>query len=355
MFKDLKVIELANVLAGPMVGMFFSELNAKVIKVENKNTGGDMTRNWKLPSENSENTISAYYSSVNYNKEIVFLDFNNNEDKNTIYNLIKTADIVITNFKPGAAEKLGMDYKTISAFNPKIIYSHLSGFGPNSDRPAFDLVLQAETGFMSMNGQPDSPPTKMPVALIDVLTAHQLKEGILTALWNREKTGKGAYVETSLFDSAIASLVNQSTNWLMANHIPQRSGSLHPNIAPYGEIFKTNDGVEFTLAIGTEQHFKSLFNLLDLNSEIENPLFTNNTARVKNRKFLSEKLQNAINNFYSVELFDAFSTQKIPFGIIKNIKQVFENETIQELILEEKIENTLTKRPKTVAFKIKTN
>ena len=209
-FEGLTVIELASVLAGPATGMFFSELGARVIKIENALTGGDITRQWKLPSESLTSPVSAYYSSVNFNKEIQFMDLNSGAEKMKLYTLIQSADIVISNYKAGDAEKLGMDYPSLKKVNPQIIYAHLGGFPKGIKRVAFDVVLQAETGFMSMNGTSESGPIKMPVALIDVLAAHQLKEVLLLALLNREKTGSGAYVSTTLYESAIASLANQA-------------------------------------------------------------------------------------------------------------------------------------------------
>ncbi|MBA3706968.1 MAG: CoA transferase, partial [Bacteroidetes bacterium] len=168
-FKELKIIELANVLAGPAVGMFFSELGAEVIKIENKSTNGDVTRTWKLASENKDSTVSAYYASVNWNKKKLFIDLNKNEERQQVYGLIKNADIVISNFKPGDDVKLGMDYEKIKEINPSIVYAHLTGFGEADPRIAYDIVLQAETGFMYMNGISTEKPLKMPVALIDVL------------------------------------------------------------------------------------------------------------------------------------------------------------------------------------------
>lgn len=355
MFKGLKVIELANVLAGPMVGMFFSELGATVIKVENSTTNGDMTRGWKLPSEDKNKNISAYYSSVNYQKEVWFLDLKSKEHKDKIYQEIKTADIVISNFKKTSAQDLGMDHQSLSNINSRLIYAQITGFGDDSERPAYDLVLQAETGFMFMNGQPGSPPTKMPVALIDVLAAHQLKEGILTALYQREKTGKGAFVSCSLYDAAIASLANQATNWLMANHIPTQMGSLHPNIAPYGEVFTTADKVDITLAVGTEKQFKKVLEILKIkdNSVIEK--LNTNQKRVQNREFLFQVLAEKISNIPKQKLVHDLEKHLIPYGLIKNMKDVFETPSAKKLILEETIENTLTKRPKTAVFNIQHN
>ena len=153
-------------------------------------------------------------------------------------------------------EKFGLDYNSLKEINPHLIYGNISGYGSKSSRAAYDVVLQAETGFMSINGEPNSKPLKMPVALIDVLAAHQLKEGILVALLNKEKHNMGALVEVSLYDTAVSSLKNQATNWLMGNFIPQSIGSKHPNIAPYGETFLTKDNQHIVLAIGSNNHFE---------------------------------------------------------------------------------------------------
>ncbi|MDF1676298.1 MAG: CoA transferase, partial [Vicingaceae bacterium] len=216
MFKDLMVVELASVLAGPDVGMFFAEMGARVIKIENKITNGDVTRQWRIASEKSnQDNVSAYFSAVNWNKEHLFLDLKQANDKKQVTDLLKDAAIVIANFKPGDAEKFSLDYTSIKKINPTIIYGEINGFGEDDNRVAYDVVLQAETGFMAMNGTASSGPLKMPVAMIDVLAAHQLKEGILVALLNKIQSGKGAYLQVALYDAALASLKNQATNWLM--------------------------------------------------------------------------------------------------------------------------------------------
>lgn len=334
-FKDLKVIELANVLAGPAVGMFFAELGAEVIKFENKSTNGDVTRSWKLPSENPDSLISAYYASVNWNKKSVFVDLKNETDKSKVLELVRDADIIISNYKKGDDVKLGMDYENLKKINPKIIYAHLSGFGEDSRRTAFDIVLQAETGFMFMNGTAESGPVKMPVALIDILAAHQLKEGVLVALIKRMQNGEGSKVSVSLFDSAIASLANQATNWLMEKHNPQRIGSLHPNIAPYGEIFLSKDDQLIVLAIGNDKQFNQLCLALKIESLSKNELFFTNINRVKNRTSLFEILKPEIQKFNSEELMMHFIKHDIPAGKIKSIKDVFEDEKAQYLTLKE--------------------
>lgn len=352
MLSNLKVIELASVLAGPDVGFFFAELGAKVIKIENKLVGGDVTRQWKSANEDKNSTVSAYFSSVNWNKEYLFLDLSNNNDRKQAYDIVKEADIIITNFKLGDVVKLRMDYATLKKINPKIIYGEINGFGSTNNRTAYDVVLQAETGFMAMNGTPESGPIKMPIAFIDILAAHQLKEGLLMALLKKEKKGLGSFVEVSLYDAAISSLKNQATNWLMNNFIPQPIGSLHPNIAPYGEIFKTKDNKLLVLAIGSNKHFKLLLSIINAEQLNNDERYANNLLRVKNRTQLAA----ALNPFFKLkteeELMNQFLAQNIPVGAIKNLSEVFENENAKKLILEEVIDGVNTKRIKTAIFKI---
>lgn len=349
-FENLRIIELASVLAGPSVGMFFAELGAKVIKFENKLVGGDVTRNWKIANED-EDSVSAYFSSVNYNKELILVDYNNSVDIEKVKSELISADIVICNFKDGYAEKFGLDYKTLNKSNPSLIYAQLNGFESTRDRVAFDVVLQAECGYMYMNGQKDSPPTKLPLAFMDILAAHQLKEGILTALYQKSITNKGCFVSTSLEESAIASLANQASNFLMVDQIPKRIGSLHPNIAPYGEVFETLDNELVVLAIGSDKQFENLCKIL--NTSIFNEIdYSNNSNRVNNRVSLEKLISPFIKSMDSSELLSKCQELQVPIGKIKNMKQVFEEPLAQKMILTEKIEETITKRVKSVAFTI---
>ena len=352
MFQNLQILELASVLAGPSVGMFFAELGAKVIKVENARTGGDVTRKWKLTSENpNPDHLSAYYCSVNWQKEVVFADFNKAEDRQKIYDLVKTTDIVIANFKHGADAKLGMDYVTLKTFNPQLIYAQLTAFGAESKRTAFDVVLQAESGFMYMNGNPESPPAKMPVALIDLLAAHQLKEGILVALLQRQQSQKGCLVTASLMESAIAALANQATNWLMGKHIPQRMGTLHPNIAPYGEMFETKDGKLLVLAVGNDKQFAALCRVLQNEALAKDARFENNALRVKNRQALQSLLQPLIAAYHRADLLLQLEANQVPAGAVRNMEEVFELPMAEQMVLKETRENgQVTKRVRTVVF-----
>ncbi|HAS40233.1 MAG TPA: carnitine dehydratase [Microscillaceae bacterium] len=353
-FKDLKVVELASVLAGPAVGMFFAELGAEVIKIENKTTQGDVTRRWKLPGEDQNSAYSAYYCSVNWGKKEQLLNLREAADQQIVQQLIQSADVVITNYKAGAAEKLGMDAPTLQQLNPRLIYAYLSAFGETSHRTAFDVVLQAEAGFLFMTGEPDRDPVKMPVALIDILAAHQLKEAILLALYQRTQTGKGSYVSVSLLEAALASLANQATNWLMGEHIPQRMGTQHPNIAPYGDIFYTKDEKPVILAVGTEKQFIALCHCLGIPEVANDDRFSQNQARVQNRTFLKEVLSPAIQVHLMEDLMQDFHREGVPAGQIRTMPEVFEQPKAQEMILDAQMQDgTHSRRVKTVAFSLK--
>jgi crotonobetainyl-CoA:carnitine CoA-transferase CaiB-like acyl-CoA transferase len=350
-FKGLRVIELAGVLAGPSVGMFFAELGAEVIKVENKLTQGDVTRTWRLSGENKHD-LSAYFCSINYNKQYIWLDYTNQEDLSHLIELLQSADIVLCNFKKGGAEKFGLDYATLSKTNTSIIYAQLNGFESNDNRVAFDVVVQAETGYMYMNGHPENPPTKMPLAFMDILAGHQLKEAVLTALWQRERTGKGAYVSTSLEASGIASLANQASNYLMVNHIPERIGSLHPNIAPYGEVFQTSDNKYIVLAIGSDVQFQKLCQLIGAPDMAKDERFINNTVRVPNRIELHKALDIYISTIDCETVMNGAINLQIPIGQVKNLQEVFQTSIAQRMVLEESIDHQMTKRVRSVAFSI---
>ena len=350
--STLKVIDLSTVLAGPSVGTFFAELGAQVLKIENAAIP-DVTRSWKLPSENQESTISAYFSSVNYRKEYLQLNLKSEVDYTQFLDLVKDADILISNFKFGDEAKMKLTDEHLRAINSNLIIGKINGFGSESDRVAYDLILQAESGFMSMNGTPESGPVKMPVAFIDVLAAHQLKEGLLLALLERQLNGNAKTVEVSLYDAAICSLVNQASNYLMAKKVPQRIGSLHPNIAPYGEIFETKDQQLITFAIGSPIHFEKLCTFLGLENLITDIRFSSNQNRVINRQLLFEILQARIVDFTADELLSNMLQQHVPAGKIKNLEAVFAEKKAQDLVRSEVIDNTETKRLTSIAFKWK--
>lgn len=335
MFSDVKVLELASVLAGPSVGQFFAELGAEVIKVENPATGGDVTRSWKLAGEQTDDR-SAYFCSVNWGKKSVALDLGNSHDREVVYKLVRQSDIIIASYKPGDAEKLGVDYETLSSLNPRIIYGLITGYGPDNTRVGYDAIIQAETGYMYMNGEPGGASLKMPVALVDVLAAHHLKEGILLALLNRERTGRGGRVAVSLVQAAVASLVNQATNWLVAGMLPQKQGSSHPNIAPYGDVFRTADGKDILLAVGSDRQFRDVCTILQIETIADDVRFKTNAARVIHRVELNSILQSQMILKDADVLMAAIHELKIPAGFIQNMQQVFETPEAKALLLEER-------------------
>ena len=332
-FRDLVVLELASVLAGPSVGQFFAELGATVIKVENPATGGDVTRRWKLPEEDAGTDRPAYFAAVNWGKRSVALDLTKPDGRAVLHALACRADIVLASYKPGDAETLGADYETLAALNPRLLYAHVVGYDVDDPRPGYDAVIQAESGFTFMNGTPDGPPVKMPVALVDVLAAHQMKEALLVGLIERERTGRGGRFTVSLLQAAVSALANQASNFLTAGHVPQRIGSDHPNIAPYGTTFVTSDGKEIVLAVGTDRQFAALCAVLGVPELARSPQFATNQKRVRNRPFLHHLLAERITTRPQRDLLDALAERHVPAGPVNALTAVFEQKPAAALVL----------------------
>lgn len=332
-FKNLLVLELASVLAGPSVGQFFAELGATVIKLENAATGGDVTRTWKLACEQPGTDVSAYFAAANWGKLSVGLDLTQPASLKAVHQLATQADVVIASYKPGDAKKLRVDYQTLRQMQPRVVYGHITGYGPTDPRAGYDAVIQAESGFMHMNGTPDGPPTKMPVALMDILAAHQLKEGILTALLRRERTGEGGYVQVSLLDAAVSALANQATNYLVANHNPQRMGSEHPNIAPYGSVYTCQDGLPLVLAVGDDRQFRRLCQVLGHIALANNPDYATNSARVQHRADLGQQLQNLIGHHKRTDLLRQLHELHVPAGAVNSVAEALEQPQAQHMQL----------------------
>lgn len=350
--KDLLVLETAAVLAGPAVGMCFAELGARVVKVENKRAGGDVTRQWRLPSEDPASPVSAYFSSVNWGKEHLLLDLKNADDRARFDALLAQADVLITNHLAADAEKLGLARERIRQVNPRVVHGHIKGFADQPERPAFDVVLQAETGYISMTGTDSAHVAKLPIALIDVLAAHQLKEGVLLALLQRERTGAGAYVEVSLEEAALTGLINQASNHLMAGHVPAPLGTLHPNIAPYGEVFACADGGRVILAVGSDVQFAALCTVLGPVDLVQDARFATNTARVKHRAELALLLEPLIGVRQRDELLNGLIAAGVPAGAVRTMDDVMRTPAAQAMTLESTIEGVVTRRIRGNAFRI---
>lgn len=345
-FENLNVIDLSTVLAGPSVGSFFAELGARVVKIEHPEHP-DVTRSWKLENEPSDAPVSAYFSSINYGKKYLPLDLKKPEHRQQFIELTAAADVVLMNFKKGDQEKLDITDEILRQHNRQLIIGKISGFGDNSDRVAYDLILQAESGIMSMNGTPESGPVKMPIALIDVLAAHHLKEGLLIELLQKERLKMnyaGKSISVSLYDAAVSSLVNQASNYLMTGKVPERIGSLHPNIAPYGELFQTKDGKTITFAIGSNRHFEKLCRHLNLENLTEEVRFNSVQQRVENRQELFELLKPEVKKHEGSQLLQALHEQYVPCGEVKDLQAVFGQREAQQLVRTENIAGINTQR-----------
>lgn len=334
--SHLTVVEFAGVLAGPAVGMFLAELGARVIKVENPALGGDVTRSWTLggTGDRSPETPAPYFAAVNWGKESVALDFERPADLEAARLLAARADVVLVSYKPGDAEKFGLDYLSVSAGNHGVVYAAVTAYGPADERPGYDAVIQAATGFTHLNGEPDGPPLKLPVALMDVLAGHQLKQAILLALLRRERTGRGAKVSVSLVRSGLSALVNQATNWLVAGVNPQRLGSGHPNIVPYGGSYPTADGSRIVLAVGNDRQFAALCKVLGVPELADDDRFATNPARVANRAGLEELIARQLDGRERDTLLEELAAAGVPAGPILDVREALSQPAAEPLLMD---------------------
>lgn len=349
-FNDLLVVEAATVLAGPAVGSFFAELGARVVKVEPPK--GDVTRSWKLPEEDATSPVSAYFSSVNHGKEHVRLNLKDDDDRARFDALLRDADVLITNHLAEDDGKLGLTRERLRQVNPRLIHGHIKGFAQQPERPAFDAVLQAETGWIGMTGTDPEHLAKLPVAVIDVLAAHQLKEGLLVALLERGDTGHGAYVEVSLEEAALAGLMNQASNRLMAGAVASPLGTLHPNIAPYGELFTCSDGGRIILAVGSDAQFHALCEVLGAAPLVADERFTTNRSRVAHRAALAAALQPGFGAERRDALLARLAEAGVPAGGVRGIDEVLDSPAAQAMIIEELIDGQPTLRLRGNVFRI---
>lgn len=342
--EGIKVVELATVLAGPEVGRFLAELGATVIKYEPP--GGDVTRGWRLADEDQTTSISAYFAAVNAQKTYNTLDLKSDEGKAALTELLEEADILLSNFKPSDETKFGLTKDDLATINPRLIWGRIRGFASTPNRPAFDVVLQAETGWISMTGTSANQLAKIPVALVDVLAAHQLKEALLIALLERQNTGRGSYWEVSLEEASLSGLANQATNFWMNQHVAQPMGTGHPNIAPYGDLLPTVDGKWAVPAIGSQAQFSRFCELLG-KAEISRDIrFRSNIDRVTNRTALIKELSELTRTWESEILSNRCMEENIPVGIVRTMDEVLSTSTAREVSIEEDIDGRFTRRVK---------
>jgi len=326
----LKVLDLSRILAGPYAAQTFADLGADVVKVENPD-GGDDTRKWGPPfTRNGDGSRddAAYFTACNRNKRSVTIDFSTKEGADLVRKLAAKADILIENFKPGGLQKYGLDYASIAAFNPGIIYCSITGFGqtgPYSHRSGYDFLIQGMGGLMSITGHPDgSPggaPMKVGVAVCDLFTGMFAANAALAALTYRHKTGLGQHIDCALLDSQIAMLANQSANWLNAEVCPGRMGNSHPSVVPY-TVYQAKDGF-IIIACGNDKQFIRLTAALGVPALADDVDFASNEARIKNRDRLDAMLGDIIATLDRAEVINKLETAGVSCGPINDIAEVF--------------------------------
>lgn len=331
--KGIRVLDLSRILAGPYCSMMLGDLGADVIKVEQPKVG-DGTRQWGPPFKGGE---SAYFMCVNRNKKSITVNLKHSEGIKIVKELTRRSDILIENFRYGTMDKLGLDYQAVSRINPRLIYCSISAFGttgPYRQLPGYDFLVQAMGGIMSITGEPEGPPMKVGVAIVDVTAALYAAIAILSALMNREKTGEGQKVETSLLESQVAWLINVGSNYLISGKVPQRYGNAHPNIVPY-QVFKAKDGY-IALAVGNDLQWKKFCELAGVETLAENPRFKTNPDRVENRKELMEILDEVILKKKKEEWVKLCRDNGIPCGPINTIDKVFNDPQVldRDMVLE---------------------
>ena len=323
--KNLLVVDLTRVLVGPYCTMMLSDLGARVIKVEAPDVGDDSRKFGPFVKDNS-----AYFMSLNRGKESIALNLKDEADKKIFLNILSKADILVENFKPGTLEKWGFGWKDMCKKFPKLIYASASGFGqtgPLKELPAYDMVVQGMGGLMSVTGQPNSEPTRVGTSIGDITAALFTTIGINAALYDREKTGKGMFVDVSMLDCQIAILENAIARYLSKNEIPKPMGSRHPSIAPF-EAFKTKDSY-LIIAAGNDKLFEKLCNVLELNDLLKDEKFKSNSSRCENMNDLKSIMEEKLESLDTKDWIKKMEKNKIPCGPIYNIKDAVENPQVK--------------------------
>lgn len=317
----LRVVELARILAGPWAGQLLADLGAEVVKVERPGVGDD-TRHWGPPF--TADGSAAYFHSCNRGKSSVAIDFETKEGQDRVRALVAKADVLIENFKVGGLARYGLDHASLRALNPGLVYCSITGFGqtgPYAPRAGYDFMIQGMGGIMDLTGDPDGEPQKIGVAFADIFTGVYASTAILAALRERDRSGTGCHIDMALLDTQVAVLANQAMNYLVSGEAPRRLGNAHPNIAPY-QTFGVADG-HVIVAVGNDGQFRKLCGILGLSPLADDPRFTANADRVRNRAALEAALGPAIGQRRRDELLGALALAGVPAGPINDVAQVF--------------------------------
>jgi len=324
--RGVRVVELARILAGPWAGQLLADLGADVVKVENPD-GGDDTRKWGPPfvtGEDGENLSAAYFHACNRGKRSIAVDFATPEGAEVVRKLAAGADVLIENFKLGGLKKYGLDYESLKAVNPRLVYCSITGFGqdgPYAPRAGYDFIIQGMSGLMSITGAAGGEPQKVGVAVTDIFTGLYSVIAIQAALRHAEATGEGQHIDMALFDAQMAVLANQNLNFLVSGVAPTRMGNAHPNISPY-EVLPLADG-HFILAVGNDGQFRKLCAVLGMGELGEHPDYATNAGRVANRAQLRALLVEKLAAWQRADLLAKLEAAGVPASPINTIADAF--------------------------------
>lgn len=359
--QGIRVLDLSRVLAGPWCGQILADLGAEVIKIERPKVGDD-TRMWGPPwmpdQQGNATRESGYFQCANRNKYSVAVDISSTQGQEIIREIAKTADVVIENYKAGSLAKYGLDYASLSALNPNVVYCSITGFGqdgPRAEEPGYDFIIQGMSGLMSITGEKDGEPgagvQKVGVAVVDIQTGLYSTIAIQAALLARQHTGRGQYIDMSLLDVQVATLANQGMNYLSTGISPKRMGNSHPNIVPY-QTFKAKDK-EFIIACGNDKQFKDLCLAIGLPELLQEVKFQRNQDRVKHREELIALLSEYFLGKNAKEWVDAIHAMKVPVGVINSVEDALAEPQIQHRDMVVNIPHALNENFKVIASPIK--
>jgi formyl-CoA transferase len=348
----VRVVDLTQVMAGPLCTMQLGDFGADVIKVEPPD--GDLSRSLGGASLRTRGDDSATFFALNRNKRSIVLNLKLDTDRNVFMALARTADVLVESFRPGVTKRLGVDYDALARTNPRLVYASISGFGqtgPYADRPGFDLIAQGMSGIMSVTGEPNAAPLKCGVPIADLSAGLFAANGILAALIARERTGRGQYLETSLFESALALGVWESTEYWATGVAPQAMGSAHRLSAPY-QVFRTQDG-HITLAALTPQQWRQMCMVLGREALAADPRFATNHARLTNRPALVQEIEAALATRTTAVWVQQMLAADVPAGPIHNYAQVFDDAHTKARSMVEEIDHPVAGRVRTLGFPVK--
>jgi formyl-CoA transferase/CoA:oxalate CoA-transferase len=348
--RDLVVLDLSRILSGPFATMTLADLGADVIKIEQPGSGDD-TRQWGPPFQGKD---AAYFLSVNRNKKSLAVDLKSPDGLEAVRRLALEADILVENFRPGTAERLGLGYEELSRSNPSLIYASISGYGqtgPDAQRPGYDAIAQARSGIMSVTGEHDGPPVRVGVSSSDLIAGTWAVIGILAALHERERTGHGQWVDISLLDGSISWLTYVAGGYFAGGGVPQRYGSAHPTIAPY-QAFQTSDGFVM-IAVGNDSLWRKFAGALGQEGLAEDPRFVTNPLRLAHRAELLAIIEQLLRSATSDEWVARLDAAGVPVGPIQTVDQALADPQVVARGLVTEVEHPEAGRLKTIACPVR--